>query len=101
MDIRQNILNIMRRRPQAFGVPLGSGLNKIVPDDMIPLSKKTFAFLIPHENVPTLTRIFLAKMDQKGEIRNYFPLDLPGYLNLKEAMGLIVNRVNEKTLNPG
>ena len=67
MDQRLQILNILKRRPQAFGIPMGSVLPRLRPDDMVSLSKKTFAVYIGHENLPALARLFIGKLDAKGE----------------------------------
>lgn len=78
MDLRPTILNILKRRPQSYGIANGSNLHKLQIDDVFPLSKKTYALLIGHEGIPTLTRVFIGKIDGKGDLRNYYPLDIPG-----------------------
>lgn len=47
-------------------------------------SKKTMAMLVPHDTVPSLTRVFVGKMELTGAMRNYSPMDLCG----RELVGL-------------
>ena len=79
-DIKQAILNIIKRRSSSYGIPNGSCLVKTRPDDLVGLSKKTFAFLILHDTVPSHSRVFIGKLDGKGFLKNYVNLDIPGKL---------------------
>ena len=72
MDSRPAILNILKRRPQAFGIPLGSNLPKLRPEDLYALSKKTCALFAMHKNLPALSKVVIAKLDQKGNFLYFF-----------------------------
>ena len=85
-DVKQAILNIIKRRATSYGIPNGSTLSKVRPDDLIGLSKKTYALLILHDTVPSHSRVFIGKLDAKGFLKNYVNLDIPGKDKLRVSI---------------
>ena len=65
-----------------------------------PPSLSFFSFL-NHEQSPGDSKVLAAKLNYRDEFKSWFPLDLVAYHNVKDAIGTIINRVNELTANPG
>ena len=48
MDTSADILAIMKKKPMKYGIALGSTINKLSKDDLTPISKKTYVWLVNH-----------------------------------------------------
>ena len=71
---------------KSLGIPLGASIQSLKTDDIITLSKKTFAFFLGHETIHALTKIYFVKIDQNNQLKAYFAVDLPGTHEMGEQL---------------
>ena len=45
---------------------------------MVTAARRTHGFLVLHETMPSLTRVFLGKIETNGVLKNYQVFDLTG-----------------------
>ena len=95
------VVNIVQRRPQTLGIPPGAATASLKVDEVVSLSKRSFCFLLEHPTSRSQTKVYFVKLDASNGIKSYYGCDIAGYLNLKTAFPVIVNRLTEKGLNPG
>ena len=59
---RNGILTILKNRPSAYSIPNGSSIHKLRTEDLVPISKKSFCFFLPHESAPAMAKVYVCKL---------------------------------------